>query len=241
MRILNILCASIVGFSLLAAPASADPENNTSNTLFIVIDFGGFSEQSTDNYYYDEQPSNILVINLASASTSEGLADFALDFHELDLGEIDLSELSYFILGHVTGSEHLLLSAEGEGAPLDDTFEAGIEDGVRNMDNMAPALGSPGGMAFVGPGDFANQFNGFGLPGFISGTGDIPFDTVGVVGGETDLLGFTDPTFLGVITVDFVNGQFVTNFQVPEPGFAILALLGIAGTAIARRRRRLAA
>jgi hypothetical protein len=236
VRILSILCAGIVGFSLLAAPASADPENNTSNTLFIVL----FKTESTDNNF-DEEPQDLLIINLASASTETGLEGFDLLFHELDLGDMDLTDLSYFLLGHVSGSEHLLLSAEGDGAPLDDTFEEGLEDGVRNMDNMDPVLADPGGMTFVSPDDFANQFDGFGLEGFIAGEGDISFDTVGLVGGETDLLGFTDPTFLGVLGVSFEGGQLVTNFQVPEPAFALLAALGLAAASIARRRRRNAA
>ncbi|MCK6458550.1 MAG: hypothetical protein L6Q95_01485, partial [Planctomycetes bacterium] len=51
MRILTILGASIVAFSLLAAPARADseePSNNTSENVFVVFDFGGFSGDGSD-------------------------------------------------------------------------------------------------------------------------------------------------------------------------------------------------
>jgi MYXO-CTERM domain-containing protein len=161
-----------------------------------------------------------------------------LSFNEIDLGEMDLTGFSYFILGHVTGSEHLILSADGEGAALDDAFEDMLIDGVRNMDGLDPTLGDPGGAVFVSPEDFESFF-GTGVDTFTSGTGDIPFDTVGLVGGETDLLGFSDPVLLGTLTL---NGDLTGNTftPAPEPGLALLAVVGLAGAAISRRRRRAA-
>lgn len=238
MRSITILCSCILALSLLAAPAKADPSNNTSNTVFIVFDFGGFSGDSSSESFEYDGTANLLIINLASV-----LGDFedfgGLSFFDLDLDGMDLTGLSYFILGHVTGSDHLILSADGDGAPLDDTFEAGIEGGVMNMDGLDPNLGTGGGMAFVTAGDFMDQFGGFGIGGFVGGTGDIPFDTVGVVGGEVDLLGFSDPTLLGHFSI---NGDGTSTFTpVPEPGLALLVIMGLAGTVIARRRRRQAA
>lgn len=243
MRILSILGASIVAFSLLAAPARADseePSNNTSENVFVVFDFGGFSGDGSDQEQLSLQnyeESNIFILNLATVDGT------IFDFQGLILAEFgelpDLSEISYFVLGHITGSDHLILSSDGTAEPIPDGFETGIIDGIRNMDNMDPSLGAPGGGAFVAPGDFALQF-GVGVETFVEPNSDIPFDTVASVGdGEGVVLnGFTDPFPLARLDLDYVNGQFVVKVKpVPEPALAGLVVLGIAGVFIRRRRK----
>jgi len=144
------------------------------------------------------------------------------------------NELTYFILGHITGSDHLILSnGEGEPGPLPDDFEDPIIEGIRNMDNLGEGeLGDPGGALAVTPEDFMDQL-GVGIDEFTN-PDDIPFDPLS--SGETDLLGFTDPVFLTRISLVLKDGVLV-GMQVPEPGLALLAIMGIAGVVIARRRR----
>lgn len=242
VRSITIFCSCVLALALLAAPAKAE---STNNTVFAVFDFGGFSFDGTgeDMYenYNSESTSNLFIINLAAVE-GDFLDFLGLTFNELDLNDVDLSGLSYFILGEVDGSEHLILSANEEGAPIDAMFEGDVLAGVTEMGDLALPLGAPGGTAFVSPEDFANHFgNGIGIDTFVSGTGPIPFGTVASEGGgSVDMLGFTDPTFLGTISLTFVNGNLVGNFSVPEPGFAVLAIVGIAGAVMARRRRRAA-
>jgi hypothetical protein len=237
VRILSILGSGLVAFSLLAAPARADseePANNTSENVFVIFDFGGFSGSGTNQEQfsiYDCEPTpNIFILNLASVNGS------IEDFIGLNLGKFgdlpDLSEISYFVLGHITGSDHLILSSDGDADPLADGFETGVIDGIRNMDNMDPNLANPGGGAFVTPEDFANQL-GVDVQTFTEPNPDVPFDGEGVV-----LNGFTDPVPLAFFNVDFVNGQLVIKVKtVPEPAFAALALLGIAVVLVRRRQR----
>jgi len=238
VRILTILCSGIVAFSLASAPASADP--STPNTVFAVFDFGGFSTDGTGEQYYEEgcEPSNLLVVNLASIEGT--IEDFiALHFNEIDFGdEYDLSQVSYFILGHIYGTDHLVLSdVDGAPAPLPGAFpEMNVIDGIQNMGDLGGGqLGDPGGMLFITPGQFQGQL-GVPIDTFTT-PGNLPFDPVGTVGGEADLLGFTEPVFLTRTVITFENG-ILTGAQVPEPGLALLAVLGIAGTVITRRRRR---
>lgn len=243
MRSVTLFCSGILALALFAGPAKADPTNATSNTVFAVFDLGGGFDTGKDQYSYNSESwefetTSLFIVNLATVSG--GLTGFTFSFNDINLPEwVDLSEVSYFILGEVDGSEHLILSSNEPGAALDDAFEAGLEDGVRNMDQLAGGLGTPGGFAGVTPGQFAGQFPG-GVGTFVNPDPlAIPFGTTLSVGGDSgDLLGFSDPTFLGTIGLDFANGQLITNFQVPEPGLAVLALAGIAGAVIARRRRR---
>ncbi|HEX5137920.1 MAG TPA: hypothetical protein VFY93_13165 [Planctomycetota bacterium] len=247
MRILSILGAGLVAFSLLAAPARADseePANNTSENVFVIFNFGGFSSDGTDQESLSlknfESPS-LFILNLASV---DGTIE---DFVGLVIGEFgdnvpDLSEISYFVLGHITGSDHLIVSSDGDAEPLPDGFETGIIDGIRNMDNMDPNLANPGGGAFVTPDDFADQL-GVDVGTFVEPNPDVPFDTVASVGDDEGVVlnGFTDPVPLATLNLDYVNGQFIIKVKpVPEPAFAALAILGIAGVLI-RRRRRVAA
>jgi len=247
VRILSILGAGIVAFSLLAAPARADsegPANNTSENVFVIFDFGGFSGDGTNQEqfsYYDCEPANLFILNLASV---DGTIE---DFVGLVIGNFgdnipDLSQISYFVLGHITGSDHLIVSSDGAAAPIPGGFETGVIDGIRNMDNLDPNLASPGGGAFVTPGSFAGQL-GAPVQSFTQPNPDVPFDTVASVGdGEGVVLnGFTDPTPLAFVNIDFVNGQLIVKVKpVPEPAFAALALLGIA-IVLVRRRQRAAA
>lgn len=241
MRILSILGSGLVAFSLLAAPARADseePANNTSESVFVIFDFGGFSGDGTNQDSYYEEGSNLFILNLA---TVDGTIE---DFVGLVLGKFgdnipDLSEISYFVLGHITGSDHLILSSDGDAEPIPDGFETGIIDGIRNMDDMDGNLANPGGGAFVTPGQFADQL-GVDVGTFVEPNPDVPFDTVASVGdGEGVVLnGFTDPTPLAIINLDFVNGQLVVKVKpVPEPALAVLALLGIAIVLVRRRQR----
>jgi hypothetical protein len=239
VRSITIFCSCVLALALLAAPAKAE---STNNTVFAVFDFGGFSFDGTgEDMYESESTSNLFIINLA-AIEGDFLDFLGLTFNELDLNDVDLSDLSYFILGEIDGSEHLILSANEDGEPIDAMFEEDVLAGVTDMGGLASPLGAPGGTAFVSPEDFANHFgNGIGIDTFVSGTGDIPFGTVASEGGgSVDMLGFTDPTLLGRISLTFVNGNLVGNFSVPEPGFAVLAIVGIAGAVMARRRRRAA-
>jgi hypothetical protein len=224
-----IVCAGILAVALLAEPAKADP---TSNTLYAVFDFGGFDTGDNGYETYSEswefESSSLLIINLADV---DGVFPFiSINFNGV---EIDLSELDYFLIGEVDGSEHLLLSGdgEGEGFDLDPTFEQMIVDGVTNLDDVGD-LGDPGGMAFISPETFESQI-GTGI-GTFTGPGAL-FDMTATVGGETDLLGFTDGIILGRITIN-PDGT-ATFIPAPEPGLALLALIGLAGT-LARKRRR---
>jgi hypothetical protein len=247
VRILSILGASIVAFSLLAAPARADseePSNNTSENVFVVFDFGGFSGDGTDQEsfsYTNYESSNIFILNLASVDGN------IFDFSGLILGEFgdlpNLDEISYFILGHITGSDHLILSSDGDAAPIPDGFETGLIDGIRNMDNLDPTLANPGGGVFITPGGFAGQL-GVPIETFTQPNPDIPFDTVASVGdGEgVDLNGFTDPVLLANFDLNFENGQLIVKVKpVPEPAFAALVISGLAGVVVRRRRKLVAA
>jgi len=231
VRKITILCIGIL--ALVAAPAKAD----TTNTVFAVFDFGGFeTETSTQNFAFEfESTSNLLFVNLIALDGT--IEEFlGLTFNEFGF-EGDLSEVPYFLLGHIIGSDHLVVSADGPAMPLPGTFdETAAIDGVRNINMLHPGLPTPGGMAFVGPGQFMNQF---GAPIGTFTQGGLGFDTVANVGDTegVDINGFTDPVFLATVSLDFVNGQIVGT-QVPEPGLALLAITGIAGAVIARRRRR---
>lgn len=238
MRKITILCSGIIALSFLAAPAKADSETSTNNTVFAVFNFGGFSTDGSSENWECEESASLFIVSLAT--TPGGFFDFGLVFSELDLPYwVDLNNVQFFILGEADGSEHLILSAEDDGAPIDDMFEEGILGGVTTMGNLAAPLGAPGGSSFVTPGAFQNQFGGVPVTTFTQPNPMIPFNTVASVGGETDLLGFTDPTFMGTLSLTFVNGQLNGDFvPAPEPGLAVLALVGLAGAAIARRRRR---
>lgn len=238
MRSITILCSSILALSCLAAPAMADPEDATANTVFAVFDFGGFSTDSTNDFesFQYESTSSLLIFNLASVDGD--INDFlGLTFNTFD-SEIDLSEVSYFLFGEIEGSEHLLLSSEpGTATALDDMFEDMIIDGILGIGALDPDLVNPGGTAFIGPGQFAGQF-GTGIGTFTNPNALIPFPTTASVGDTdgVDLNGFTDPTVLARVVLTFDNGLIAQT--VPEPGFALLAVIGLAGAAVARRRRK---
>ncbi len=233
MRKITIFCSAIVALALVAAPARADP---TTNTVFAVFDFGGFDTEGTSTDDFDFQStSNLLFVNLI---VLEGeILDFGgLSFNQFSF-DGDLSEVPYFLLGHILGSDHLVVSADEPAMPLPGTFdEAAAIAGVMDIGGLHPDLPNGGGSAFVGPGQFMGHF---GAPIGTFTQGGLGFDTVANVGdtGGVDINGFTDPVFLATVSIDFVNGQIVGT-QVPEPGLALLAITGIAGALIARRRRR---
>jgi len=244
VRSFTILCAGILALSFLSAPASAEP--TTSNTVFAIFDLGGFHSDGTGEGYYNYYSSNILIINIASLGGT--IDEFGgITFNTIDISDleelfdmdIDLSEASFFILGHITGSDHLVLSdAEGDPEPIPDGFEDGLvgpDDPLQNGGDLG--VEDPGSANLLSPSEFEDIL-GTPIETFTEPDPDvIPFDPVGTVGGEVDLLGFTDPIFLVRITLIIENGQIV-GMQVPEPGLALLAVLGVAGAAIARRRRR---
>jgi hypothetical protein len=220
--------SGVLALALLAEPAKADP---TSNTLFLVINWnGGFSTGNNEEYeYYSYQSEGtLLMFNLASIG---GTFPF-IDLSFAGLGEVDLSELEYFIIGEVDGSEHLILSGdgEGEGFLLDDTLEEGIEDNITNLEGD---LANPGGAMFLTPTEFGTMVAPIDL---FTGP-DALFDMTATVGEGMDVIGFTEGQVVGFIVI---NADGSATF-VPEPGLTILALMGIAGTVIARRRRRVAA
>ncbi len=229
MRRITIFCSGILALALLAEPAKADP---TSNTLYAVFDLGGFDtgNEEYESESWEYQSSTLFIINLASVG---GTFPF-IDLSFAGLGTVNLGDLDYFLLGEKDGSEHLLLSGDGEGFVLDAGFEQMIIDGVTNLNGVG-GLGSPGGTASLSPDQFSNQF-GTGI-GTFTGPGAL-FDMTASVGGETDLLGFSGGMVLGTFRI---NSDGTSTFiPAPEPGLALLALVGLAGTAIARRRRRAA-
>ena len=231
MRSITILCSGILAFSLLAAPAKADP---TSNQMFAVFDYSGFAFDGTAN----EGP-DLLILNLAAVTG--GFPAIGLDFGTFsDLPF--LGGLEYFGVG--SAFEHLVLTAD-IGAipnPIPADFEMSVLGDVSNMGGLSTLLGMPGGMAFVSLGDFEEHF-GYSI-GTFTGGGESPigWDTTTFfsVSGDTenDLHGFPiPPVFLGtmVLTQDISGSTFV---PAPEPGLALLVLVGLAGAGIARRRRR---
>ncbi len=228
MRSITIFCSGILALALLSAPAQAD---STTNTVFVVFDFGGFDSTSGDfeSFSYSDN-SDLLFVNIASIDGT--IEDFlGLTFNSFGF-EGSLDGVPYFMLGHILGSDHLVLSSDG--TPLPGTFdEMAAIGGVMNIGLLDPDLTMGGGSAFVGPGAFAGHF-GNGIGAFTQGG---VADVLSVGGDDGDLFGFTDPVFLASFRLDFVNGQIVGT-QVPEPGLSLLALVGLAGAVIARRRRR---
>ena len=235
MRSITIL--GILALAFAAAPAKADPSNNTSENVFVIFDFGGFDTTDT-NESFDFESTNLLILNLADV---QGDIHGFLGLSFGNFGDLpDLTGVSYFILGHITGSDHLIIGSDGEPAPIPDGFETGIIDGIRNMDGLAAPLGAPGGMAFVTPGAFMGQF-GVTVGTFVNPNSLVPFDAVASVGDDEGVVlnGFTDPIPLTTLILDTENGNFIAT-TVPEPGLSVLAILGVAGAIVARRRRRAA-
>lgn len=229
MRSIAVL-SGVLALAVLAEPAKADP--TTPNTLFLVINWNGGFDTGGNDYEYSaystwESEGTLLMFNLASIGGTYPFIDLSF----AGLGEVDLSELEYFVIGSKTGSEHLILSGdgEGEGFVLDDTLEGDIEDNIRNLTGD---LADPGGSMFLTPTEFGTLVAPIDL---FTGP-DALFDMTATVGEGMDVIGFTEGTRLGSIVI---NADGSATF-VPEPGLAVLAVLGVA-TVIARRRRRAAA
>ncbi len=237
MRKITILCASLLALSFFVEPASADP---TPNQMFAVFDWTGVAFDGTAAF---EGP-DLLVISLAGVTG--GFPAIGLSFGVF--GTLPFIQgKEFFGVGNTFDGEsehHVLFTAAPGSFPLaiPGAFEADIFAAVSNMGDLNALLGLPGTMAFVTLGSFEEHF-GYSIETFTSGDGpQINWDTTTffATAGDTehDLHGFPiPPVFVGtmVLSQDLTNSNFI---QAPEPGLALLVLVGLAGAGMARHRRR---
>ena len=253
------LCVTLVlaAFAVFAPQARAESFTTlipTPNRYFVF-----FSEVGGFGFSFD---STVFVANAAATMTTDGtLAGVVL----IPEGPLTLpfspEGRDFFGLGTFSDpefSDHSIISADpGEiPNPLDPFFEQDLADATMSMAFVDPALATPGAVVQSDEGALGGHFGAnedeYDVWGDLidgDGEGFVNWGTTSLFSGmgEDEIFIFPPAFFpIGTWTMatNSQTGALVMSFQstqVPEPGLAALAIVGVAGVLVRRRRRRNAA